>query len=45
VPQEFLSVSLGTTFMFGLLAAIPFRAWVGTTDAWQPFAEWVLRVH
>lgn len=28
-----------------LLAAIPFRAWVGTTDAWQPFAEWVLRIH
>ena len=28
-----------------LLAAIPFRAWVGTTAIWQPFAEWVLRVH
>ncbi len=28
-----------------LLLAIPFRAWVGTTAAWQPFAEWVLRVH
>lgn len=28
-----------------LLIAIPFRAWVGTTAAWQPFAEWVLRVH
>lgn len=24
-----------------LLAAIPFRAWLGTTDAWMPFAKWV----
>ena len=28
-----------------LLVAIPFRGWLGTTAAWQPFAEWVLRVH
>jgi hypothetical protein len=28
-----------------LLAAIPFRIWIGTTAIWQPFAEWVLRVH
>jgi hypothetical protein len=28
---------------FVLVAAIPFRAWVGTTDAWMPFAEWVTR--
>ncbi len=28
-----------------LLAAIPFRAWFGTTAVWQPFAEWVLRIH
>jgi hypothetical protein len=28
-----------------LLAAIPFRIWIGTTAIWQPFAEWVLRIH
>jgi hypothetical protein len=28
-----------------LLAAIPFRVWIGTTAVWQPFAEWVLKVH
>jgi hypothetical protein len=28
-----------------LVAAIPFRSWVGTTAAWQPIAEWVLAVY
>jgi hypothetical protein len=28
---------------FILLAAIPFRAWLGTTEAWMPFAQWVVR--
>jgi hypothetical protein len=28
---------------FLLLAALPFRGWLGTTDAWMPFAEWVTR--
>jgi hypothetical protein len=26
-----------------LLAATPFRAWVGTTDVWLPFAQWITR--
>jgi hypothetical protein len=26
---------------FLLLAAIPFRAWLGTSAAWMPFAKWV----
>ena len=25
---------------FLLLAAIPFRAWLGTNAAWMPFAKW-----
>jgi hypothetical protein len=28
-----------------LLLALPLRMWIGTTAWWQPFAEWVLRVH
>lgn len=26
-----------------LLVAIPFRAWVGRTAAWQPIADWILQ--
>jgi hypothetical protein len=25
-----------------LLASLPLRRWLGTTEVWQPFAEWVL---
>lgn len=28
-----------------LIAAIPFRSWLGTTDVWQSFAAWLLNVY